>query len=286
MSAPDPTAVPGTGPSTVLSGETATLRLDGGIAELALHREPCNEIGEATVADLERVVAWIRDGAGGARALVVRSDVARGFSAGADLRALYAGLVARREAGVEPSRIVADVRAFLDRIHAVFDALDTAPLTTVAAVHGVCFGGGLELALVCDVIVADRSARFAFPELRLGLVPGFGGIPRLSRDVGNGLVRDLLLTGRSINAQRAHALGLVAQVVGAGQAPTVARAVAAQAARFDAAATRTAKAFAKPLPAEWLAREKETFCALLASPVVEAALRRFVTSNDARPYLP
>jgi enoyl-CoA hydratase/carnithine racemase len=272
--------------AVVFEGATATLRSRGDTAELVLGREPCNEIGEATVADLERVVAWLREGAGGARALVLRSDVRRGFSAGADLRALHEGIVARRRQGADAALTVAEVRAFLDRIHAVFDALDTAPLTTVAAVHGVCFGGGLELALVCDVIVADRTARFAFPELRLGLVPGFGGVPRLSRDVGNGLVRDLLLTGRSINAQRAHALGLVSQVVAAGEAPAVARAVAAQAARFDPAVTRAAKAFAKPLPAEWLAREKDTFCALLASPVVEAALRRFVTRTDARPYLP
>ena len=62
--------------------------------------------------------------------------------------------------------------------------------------HGVCFGGGLELALLCDIIVADKMARFAFPELRLGLIPGFGGIPRLKRDVGNAFIRELLLTGR------------------------------------------------------------------------------------------
>ena len=62
------------------------------------------------------------------------------------------------------------------------------------------FGGGFELALTCDLIVADKMARFCFPELRLGLIPGFGGIPRLKRDLGNAVVRDLLLTGRSINA--------------------------------------------------------------------------------------
>ena len=65
------------------------------------------------------------------------------------------------------------------------NALDTAPLTTIAAVHGVTFGGGFELALTCDLIIADKMARFCFPELRLGLIPGFGGIPRLKRDLGN-----------------------------------------------------------------------------------------------------
>src|SRR5438046_7760286 len=76
------------------------------------------------------------------------------------------------------------------------NTIDAAPLTTIASVHGVVFGGGFELALVCDLIIADKMARFCFPELRLGLVPGFGGIPRLKRDLGNAVVRDLLLTGR------------------------------------------------------------------------------------------
>src|ERR1700738_4649311 len=67
---------------------------------------------------------------------------------------------------------LAGVRQFLQRIHAVLNAIDAAPFVTIAAVHGICFGGGLELALVCDMIVADKMARFAFPELRLGVGPG------------------------------------------------------------------------------------------------------------------
>ena len=177
------------------------------------------------------------------------------------------------------------VRAFLDRVHAVFDTFDAAPIPTIAAVHGVCFGGGFELALTCDVIVADKSARFAFPELRLGLIPGFGGIPRLTRDVGNAVARDLLLSGRSLGAKRAYEVGLVAHLVGEGQAPNVARRLASQMTRFDANATRVAKAFLKPLEKERLEREKELFCELLASPVVARALEDFVASSDAMPYL-
>ena len=108
------------------------------------------------------------------------------------------------------------------------NAFDDSPLTTIAAVHGVTFGGGFELALACDLIVADKMARFCFPELRLGLIPGFGGIPRLKRDLGNALVRDLILTGRSINATKAQAVGLVSQITGEGEALRVARATAEQ----------------------------------------------------------
>ena len=86
---------------------------------------------------------------------------------------------------LRPATRLAGVRDFLERIHRVMNAIDAAPLTTIAAVHGVTFGGGFELALACDLIVADKMARFCFPELRLGLIPGFGGIPRLKRDLGN-----------------------------------------------------------------------------------------------------
>lgn len=273
--------------SGAFRGETLSIEHVGTTLEVTLHRSVpgalCNEIGEQTLVELERLAAYLAEGAGGARAMLFTSSVPRGFCAGADLRALYHGLVDRRDSGGAADR---EVRVFIDRIHAVFDAFDAAPITTIAAVHGVVFGGGFELALTCDIIVADKTARFCFPELRLGLVPGFGGIPRLARDVGNAVVRDLLFTGRSLNAQRAHALGLVSQLVAPGEAPFVARKVAEQAARFDRETSAAAKAFAKPVPREWLAREKDTFCRLITSPVVSAALQKFVTSTDARPYLP
>src|SRR5438046_8426519 len=122
----------------------------------------------------------------------------------------------------------APIRGSLERTHHVMNMIDASPLTTIAAVHGVTFGGGLELALTCDLIIADKTARFCFPELRLGLIPGFGGIPRLKRDLGNAVVRDLLLTGRSFNSTKAQQVGLVSQVVGEHEALRVARTTAAQ----------------------------------------------------------
>src|SRR5258706_9073547 len=128
---------------------------------------------------------------------------------------------------MEKGAALRGVREFLERIHSVMNALDAAPLTTIAAVHGVTFGGGFELALVCDLIFADKMARFCFPELRLGLIPGFGGIPRLKRDLGNAIVRDLLLTGRSINATKAQSVGLVSQLAAEGESLKLARFTAA-----------------------------------------------------------
>lgn len=263
------------------SGKTLSWKLAGQILELALHHEPCNEIGTATLNDLERFAELLEQEPLEARALIIYSELASGFSAGADLRELYRGIQSLDSEAREQG-----IRAFLNRIHRVYNLIDSSPLITVAAVHGVVFGGGFELALTCDMIVADRSARFCFPELRLGLIPGFGGVPRLKRDLGNGRVRDLILTGRSISANKASSTGLVSQLVAPGEALRVARGVAGQVAKVDAGATTAAKKFIKPVPYGELQEEIRLFCELMARPAVEAALRKFVEDTGPQPYLP
>lgn len=253
--------------------------LQDGVWELELGREPCNEIGTTVLAELERFLKEVDTE--NAAALIVHSSVKGGFSAGADLRELYQSLL-----DVPPKEQEPRLRAFIDRIHSVMDRLDMLPLTTIGVVHGVCFGGGFELALTCDVLVAEKSARFGFPELRLGLIPGFGGIPRLRRDVSNAVVRDLLLTGRSINAKKALASGLASQMVPVGEGLRAARATAQQCTKFDPEAASACKRFMKPLPREQLRQEKEVFLRLANRPFLKAALKKFVESDDIRPYLP
>ncbi|MGB8010660.1 MAG: enoyl-CoA hydratase/isomerase family protein [Terriglobales bacterium] len=262
-------------------GQTLSWQIVNGAIELALHREPCNEIGSLTLEELEKFAAALPELANAVRALIIHSTLKAGFSAGADLRELF-----QRGQAMEKSEALRGVREFLERIHAVMNALDAAPLTTIAAVHGVTFGGGFELALVCDIIVADRMARFCFPELRLGLIPGFGGIPRLKRDLGNAVVRDLLLTGRSFNVMKAQQIGLVSQIAAEGEALRVARATASQVEKFDRRTAAAAKEFVKPIPYEELKREIEIFCDLYSRPAVEEGLRRFVESEGVQPYLP
>src|SRR5262252_4436747 len=251
------------------------------VVELTLDREPANEIGTILLGELEQFVAAMKSFESETDVCIISSAQKRGFSAGADLRELYQGAIALPE-----KERNAGVREFVERCHAVANAIDAAPLVTIAAVHGVCFGGGLELALTCDIIIADKMARFAFPELRLGLIPGFGGIPRLKRDLGNGFVRDLLLTGRSINAGRAQAVGLVAQLAAEGEALKIARVTAAQVTKFDAATRAAAKKFIKPLPHEELRREIEIFCELFSRPAVVAGLKKFVENAGPMPYQP
>ena len=181
---------------------------------------------------------------------------------------------------LRPAERLAGVRDFLERIHGVMNAIDAAPLTTIAAVHGVTFGGGFELALACDLIVADKMARFCFPELRLGLIPGFGGIPRLKRDLGNAVVRDLLLTGRSINATKAQSRRAGEPGGGARATRCAWRARRRRRlAKFDRETTIAAKRFIKPIPREELRREIDIFCELFMRPAVEAGLRKFVESH-------
>src|SRR5882757_7795349 len=263
------------------SGEALRWEWCEGVLELTLDRAPANEIGTAMLRELEQFVAAAKNLTAETFACIICSAQKSGFSAGADLRELYNGAVSLNEKDRS-----AGIHEFLERIHAVLNWLDAAPFVTIAAVHGVCFGGGLELALVCDVITADKMARFAFPELRLGLIPGFGGIPRLKRDLGNGFVRDLLLTGRSVNATRAQSVGLVAQLAAEGESLKLARATATQITKFDAVTRAAAKKFIKTIPHDELSREIDLFCELFIRPEVMAALKKFVESTEAMPYLP
>jgi enoyl-CoA hydratase len=263
------------------SGQTLSWQVVNGTIELALHRDPCNEIGSLTLDELERFATALPELEKDAHALIVYSTLKAGFSAGADLRELF-----QRGQAMDKSAARRGVREFLERIHSVMNTLDALPLTTIAAVHGVTFGGGFELALVCDIIIADRMARFCFPELRLGLIPGFGGIPRLKRDLGNAVVRDLLLTGRSFNVMKAQQIGLVSQIAAEGEALRVARATASQAAKFEKLTAAAAKEFVKPIPYEELKREIDIFCDLYSRPAVEEGLRKFVENEGVQPYLP
>lgn len=262
-------------------GQALQWELRDGVIELTLDRAPANEIGSAMLGELEQFAAALESLSSQAAACILTSACKAGFSAGADLRELY-----HRCVPLDEKARLAGVREFLERIHRVLNTLDAAPVVLIAAVHGVCFGGGFELALTSDLIVADKMARFAFPELRLGLIPGFGGIPRLKRDLGNALVRDLLLTGRSVNAARAHSAGLVAQLAAEGEALRLARSTAAQITKFDAGARIAAKKFIKPIPYDELRREMDIFCDLFARPAVMTGLKKFVESNDPMPYLP
>src|SRR5581483_3112343 len=121
------------------------------------------------------------------------------------------------------------------------DALAGLPVATVAAVNGYALGGGCELALACDLRVAGEDARFGQPEILLGIIPGGGGTQRLSRLVGPGRTKDLVLTGRQVKADEALTIGLVDRVVAAAEVEQAALSLAASLAAGPPAATALAK---------------------------------------------
>ncbi len=145
----------------------------------------------------------------------------------------------------------------------VYETVADFPKPVIAAIHGFCIGGGCEIALACDVRVADRTARLSQAEIRIGLIPGGGGTQRLARLVGRGWTSIISLTGDFVDAEEAHRIGLVDVLVDEGQHLTRALELAARMTRWSPVALRLTKdairaAFEMPL-AEGLAYEKERF---------------------------
>jgi enoyl-CoA hydratase len=189
----------------------------------------------------------------------------RAFAAGADITELAAGT---------PVSLYQDRR--IDR----WDAIRMLRTPLVAAVSGFCLGGGCELAMSCDLIVASESARFGQPEINLGVMPGAGGTQRLTRAVGKAVAMDMILTGRMLTAAQAQSLGLVARVVAKEAWLDEAKRVAREIAARSPVAVRLAKeaidqAFESPLTAG-IEFERRSFYLARASEDAEEGLAAFV----------
>jgi enoyl-CoA hydratase/carnithine racemase len=167
------------------------------IAIAWLDRPPANSISPEVVQALERVWETID---GRARALVFASANPRLFCAGADIKAFT---TMNTEGG----------RRLLNKMHAFLAGMERSRIVTIAAVNGAALGGGCELAMACDFRIAAQSATFGQPEIRLGIIPGFGGTQRLPRLVGEARALQMNLTGDSISAEDASQWGLVNEVV-------------------------------------------------------------------------
>src|SRR6266536_5639765 len=180
-----------------------------GVSEIVLDRpEALNAISTALARRLSKVCGQLATDRG-TRAVVLSAAGERAFCAGADLKERNA---------MSDQEIMAQRTVF----RGVFGALLGLPQPAVAAVHGYALGGGFELALSCDLIVADETAVLGLPETSVGLVPGGGGTQLVLRRLGPGRAADLILTGRRIDAGEADRLGLVDRRVPAGTARTAA----------------------------------------------------------------
>jgi enoyl-CoA hydratase len=158
-----------------------------------------NALNDQVLADLDRLFDEVA--AGDARALLIAGAGGKAFCAGADITELLdASPIQHRNA--------------MHRGQRIFAKLDTLPIASVAVIDGYAFGGGLELALACSFRLATPKAKLGLPEVKLGLVPGYGGTQRLPRLVGESRALELVLTGRTVEAAEALAIGLVNRVVG------------------------------------------------------------------------
>ncbi|MBM3356493.1 MAG: enoyl-CoA hydratase [Betaproteobacteria bacterium] len=159
-----------------------------------------NALSFALIRDLGRALEEVA--AGDARALIITGAGPKAFCAGADVKELTGRPMTAHREGAELGQ-------------ATFAKLDRLPVPSVAVINGYAFGGGLELALACTFRIATRNAKLGLPEIRLGLIPGYGGTQRLPRVIGEARALELIMTGRAVDAEEALRIGLLNRLVDA-----------------------------------------------------------------------
>jgi enoyl-CoA hydratase/carnithine racemase len=252
-----------------VSAEWIDVEREDGVAHLRMGRPPVNQFDTPL---LEQVLAAVASLGAETRALVIGSDLDGCFAAGGDIPWMAAAPLD------EQLRFVAlcqDTYTSFERISC----------PSVAAIDGHCLGGGLELALCCDIRVVSQTSSLGLPEARIGLIAGAGGTQRLVRAIGQGVARDMLLTGRRVDGAEAVALGLASRLAAPGEstetALEIARRLAAGPAEAIAATKRLAVA-ASELPIETgLAREREEWAGVRVSASTQEGLEAFAERRPA-----
>ncbi|MBW1601940.1 enoyl-CoA hydratase/isomerase family protein [Streptomyces sp. JJ66] len=209
-------------------GEWVEVRQDGHVAELVLDRpKAMNAVSTELAAGIAQACAALAADPG-VRAVVVSSSTARAFCVGADLK--------------ERNRFTdAELGRQRPYARAAYTGVLQLPMPTIAAVHGFALGGGFELALACDLIVADETAVVGLPEVSVGVIPGGGGTQLLPRRVGAARAAELIFTARRVEAPEARELGLVDELVAAGTDRDEALALAGRVAAHSPVGLRAAK---------------------------------------------
>jgi len=229
---------------------------EGATAWLTLNRPQAkNALSRGLVSALRSELAALA-GQPELTAVVIADANGKNFCAGADLKERL-------------GMTLDQARCFLDDLAALLGAIEDFPRPVIAAVSGLALGGGLEIALACDIRVADDTACLGLPEVRLGIIPGAGGTQRLSRLCGVAAAKDIILCGRRVDAATALRLGLVSQVVPAAKLREAVACMCAELAAAGPLALWQAKraidrGFGKPLP-EALAIERQHYEVVLAS---------------------
>lgn len=253
-------------------------RTDDGVDVITLSHGKVNALSVEVLSELRAVVGRIRSA--GARAVVVTGG-ARVFAAGADITGFAERGGEEPFAIASPDAVARIGAAFLDALN----ELAVLPCPTIAAINGVALGGGCELALACDFRIASTKARFGQPEILLGIIPGGGGTQRLARLVGPARAKDLVFSGRTVDAAEALSIGLVDEVVD-GDALDAALERAAAFARGPRHALALAKqaidgGLDSSLP-EGLASEQRLFVEAFATDDAVVGVRSFLRDGPGR----
>ena len=233
-----------------------TIAIADRIATITLNNPPANVLGTAVLQELDQVFATM-EAMDGVRVIIFTAS-GRFFCPGADINEL--AQLQRMHQGAELS----------GRGQALLNRIERFDKPIIAAINGACLGGGLELAMACHMRVAAAGVQFGLPEVKLGLIPGFGGTQRLPRIIGPSKASELILTGETILSEEALALGLVNRVVPAGELLSQAHLLAGMITSKPRLAIQSAlrairTGLDSPL-AEGLARESELFGELCETP--------------------
>ena len=246
---------------------------DGAVAVVTIDHPPVNALSAGLLEELEAEVERL-DGDAGTRAIVLRGAGDKAFVAGADISEFPALRAGADDADGGSARGIQKLGARMDAARKPF----------VAAIHGWCLGGGLELAMACDVRVASDDAKLGQPEIKLGLIPGGGGTQRLPRLVGQGRALLLNIGGEPIDAETAYAWGLVEKVVPREKLLDEALEVAglfAQRSPHAVAVIRELARTTRDLPLqEGLRREAEAFRRCLASEDGQEGVAAFLEKRE------
>jgi enoyl-CoA hydratase/carnithine racemase len=229
-----------------------TVTTNGGIATLLMSRPPVNAIDHAFIDALNGALAGIEKSK--PTAVVLRSDQ-KCFSAGADL-AMIQGYFAKATG-------TAEMVDYVKALHSVYNRLEKLEAVTIAAIAGAALGGGLELALSCDMRIATATAKIGLPEARIGMIPGAGGTQRLPRLVGPGIAARMILGGEVIDGHEAARLGVVQWVV----APDAIDAKVAEVSERVAGLARPALASCKACMAAFFDPAKDGFALEIDQPL-------------------
>ncbi len=253
--------------------ENITVAREEGLAIVTVNRpKSLNALNRATIGEIAQAVDELAADAT-VRALILTGAGEKAFVAGADIAEM---------ANLSSPEALEFSRAG----HRLMDKLEALPIPTLAAVNGFALGGGCELAMACDLIVAGEKARFGQPEVSLGVIPGFGGTGRLTRAVGIQRARELIFTGDIVDAQSALALGLVVAVVPPEQlldrCRDIARRIGQKGPLAIAQAKRVLRAGADlPLDAA-NALEMQAFAALFGSSDQKEGMRAFLEKRPPK----